>query len=124
MHWVTLAGLEHVHEVRHQRGTSVFVCVLLLMVVVMFTAHRSILLTLRSLTQLSLDATSHAHMHSSKQASRRAIVASVGRCTAWEQWVLQVSAEGLVWQWMRRCQNNTQTQCTSTRVEVVVLCVD
>ena len=70
MHWVTLAGLEHVHEVRHQRSTNVFVCVLML--VVMFTAHRSILLTLRSLTQLSLDATSHAHLHSSKQASRRA----------------------------------------------------
>ena len=48
VHWVTLAGLEHVHEVRHQRSTSVFVCVLMLVLVV-FTAHRSILLALPSL---------------------------------------------------------------------------
>ena len=49
--------------------------------------------------------------------------ASVGRhCLV--RWVLLVSAEGLVWQWMRRCQNHTQTQCTSTRVEVVGLCID
>ena len=44
VHWVTLAGLEHVHEVRHK---EVRVCfnVLMLMVLV-FTAHRSILLAL------------------------------------------------------------------------------
>ena len=47
MHWVTLAGLEHVHTTSDTKEVpSVFVCVLMLVVV--FTAQRSILLTLRS----------------------------------------------------------------------------
>ena len=46
-HWVTLAGLEHLYEVRQKEvSTSVFVCVLMLVVV--FTAQRSILLALPS----------------------------------------------------------------------------